>query len=320
MLIKGKDYRAEEAYNEVLNIPDCWVCSSNTIGNGHGEAKLYYGPKTRLGEVFEKDASRIECFVIKEDLISLLELLKVEYLNPKEKYKSSKDFKRLYEERFLKVDSFPDSILPFEITNQKQISGRRGYIKSGESIYHLLREIALPNLCYLSIMRLVNTTDDDDKIYYWKINVDFKLLFAKNRKKAFSERYGKGSAQEGSRPAQPSYRKKLIAEFGGECAVTKADEPQILVASHIKPYKVSSEKERKDPNNGILLSSLYDRLFDRGFITFNPEGKMLISSWLSIENRQKLNVHTNSPSIPLSPEREEYLVYHRKFIFKGILD
>lgn len=100
-----------------------------------------------------------------------------------------------------------------------------------------------------------------------------------------------------SRVGQGYYRQELIRKFNGECAVTKSDVEEILIASHIVPWSKSSDDERLDVDNGILLSPLYDALFDKHLISFTDEGEMLVSNnieaqtnYLNIEKALKIKV------------------------------
>ena len=97
------------------------------------------------------------------------------------------------------------------------------------------------------------------------------------------------------------------------------NDERLLIASHIKPWAVSTDIERLDPKNGFMLSPLYDKLFDRGFITFTDERRMQVSNWLSPQNVRRCGLTDNSfiQLLPLDEKRLEYLAYHREFVFKG---
>ncbi|SED73077.1 HNH endonuclease [Burkholderia sp. WP9] len=73
-----------------------------------------------------------------------------------------------------------------------------------------------------------------------------------------------------ARIGQGRFRADVIAKWGrGEvCALTGAAIPEMLVASHIKPWRKSSNEERLDPMNGLLLAANVDRLFDRNLMSF----------------------------------------------------
>ncbi len=78
-----------------------------------------------------------------------------------------------------------------------------------------------------------------------------------------------------SRVGQGVFRKLLMEKYSGSCIITGLDHPKLLVASHIKPWAVSTNAERLSVDNGLLLSATYDRLFDCGLITFKKTGKYI---------------------------------------------
>ena len=70
-----------------------------------------------------------------------------------------------------------------------------------------------------------------------------------------------------ARKGQGIYRDKMLQECPF-CPITMINDERLLIASHIKPWAVSSDDEKLDPKNGFMLSPLYDKLFDRGLMTF----------------------------------------------------
>ncbi len=121
------------------------------------------------------------------------------------------------------------------------------------------------------------------------------------------------------RVGQNKFRSDLLRSLK-KCPITQIDEQKLLIASHIKPWIHSNNEERLNPNNGFLLSPLYDKLFDKGIglITFTPDKKILISKKLSNENRTRLSVNNMDYILDLPVNgREEFLEYHRKYIFQG---
>lgn len=56
--------------------------------------------------------------------------------------------------------------------------------------------------------------------------------------------------------------------------MTKVERPEHLIASHIRPWRHSSNEQRLDPENGLMLTPNIDHLFDRGFITFSGRGSL----------------------------------------------
>lgn len=74
--------------------------------------------------------------------------------------------------------------------------------------------------------------------------------------------------------------KKLLIERECKCALCGVTDPRILIASHIKPWSVSTNEERLDKNNGLLLCPNHDALFDKHLISFDVHGKIVISQTL----------------------------------------
>lgn len=73
------------------------------------------------------------------------------------------------------------------------------------------------------------------------------------------------------RKGQDYFRRMILTNYGSRCALTGIDIPQLLIASHIIPWEDKKYKQdRLNPCNGICLSALYDKAFDKGLITFSP--------------------------------------------------
>ena len=75
-------------------------------------------------------------------------------------------------------------------------------------------------------------------------------------------------------------------------------------------------QDRLDVNNGLILSALIDRLFDRGLITFDDLGAMIISPCLSFQDRKTCQLD-RPVEILLLKESLRYMEYHRLFVFKA---
>ena len=114
------------------------------------------------------------------------------------------------------------------------------------------------------------------------------------------------------RIGQGDFRDKLIKYWNG-CSVTRYQNTEILIASHIKPWSESTSEERLDSFNGLLLTPNLDKLFDKGFISFDDEGKILISK--SLINFELLGIDKNM-KIAIENKHRKYLNFHRNKIFK----
>ena len=123
-----------------------------------------------------------------------------------------------------------------------------------------------------------------------------------------------GSATINTRIGQAKFRNELIGYWKG-CAVTGIELLEILKASHIKPWSESSDFERLDKYNGLLLNPILDSLFDLGFITFSDAGAMIVSSKIS-DYSTKLGLNSDQTLNRIEDEHKKYLKYHREKIFQ----
>jgi putative restriction endonuclease len=71
--------------------------------------------------------------------------------------------------------------------------------------------------------------------------------------------------------------KERVGQIEARCRITGVENPAHLVASHCKPWRDSTNEERLNGENGLLLTPSIDHLFDRGFIGFEDNGKLIIS-------------------------------------------
>jgi 5-methylcytosine-specific restriction protein A len=114
-----------------------------------------------------------------------------------------------------------------------------------------------------------------------------------------------------SRVGQGAYRKRIIHRWEYQCAVTGFDKLNLLIASHIVPWADSNDNERLDVHNGILLSPTYDALFDRHLITFENNGKIILSNSIETQAFRKIAVTGQEKIQNLSNFNIEYLEKHR---------
>lgn len=126
-------------------------------------------------------------------------------------------------------------------------------------------------------------------------------------------------AQSTQRRGQDKIRKVLL-ETRRRCEVSDLEIPELLRASHIKPWKDSSNAERLDLENVLLLAVNYDAAFDSGLISFNAEtGGIIISPTVPLEQLHLLGIDCQATLPKPSGKRAEYLKWHYAHIFKLIL-
>ncbi|MDE6760599.1 MAG: HNH endonuclease [Lachnospiraceae bacterium] len=116
-----------------------------------------------------------------------------------------------------------------------------------------------------------------------------------------------------ARVNQGIFRDLLLKRYD-KCCLCNVENQALLIASHIKPWAESEPKEKLDVNNGFLMCPNHDRLFDNGYITFNDDGKIIISDRLTENDRLLLNVN-NRMHIDLTENNKKYLKFHRENVF-----
>lgn len=114
-----------------------------------------------------------------------------------------------------------------------------------------------------------------------------------------------------ARIGQGLFRDRLLSYWSG-CSITCCKLTNILIASHIKPWKNSNNRERLDVFNGLLLTPNYDKLFDLGFISFDNGGKIIFSKEFPKSERQILNIDIHTHLTIVDERHREYLAFHRE--------
>lgn len=119
-----------------------------------------------------------------------------------------------------------------------------------------------------------------------------------------------------ARIGQGTYRNALCDYWNG-CAVTGCTINDLLIASHIKPWSASNNKERLDQFNGLLLSPTLDKAFDKGLISFDGAGSIMISPKLSKDTLDQLGISSSMKLSKIDPRHNEYLQWHRDNLFRN---
>lgn len=133
---------------------------------------------------------------------------------------------------------------------------------------------------------------------------EFQSLDQTEKESVVKSRIGQGIFRDG------------VINLWSSCAVTGLNNLTLLRASHIKPWRVSTNDERIDPMNGLLLQPTLDHLFDAGLVTFDDKGEMLISPHLSDEDTKKLGLVQNMKLRKINSKILNYMKYHRTHVFE----
>lgn len=331
MKINGEILPTLSVFPSMMTVPDCVVVSSNKLGHGHGEAKFYISSKDEMYSFYGGEKFTARCFMLKKDLLYYMNAIKNEYLEPSQDYSKKTDFPQLWNERVKMIENLDDVIF-FNISDQYQIAGPRGYINSKDDGYQIIRKIALPLVSYVYVEKVGL---ESDPLFYWKLFVDFDaiwekqngpLVFNYGRQKLNEQTIGKTDRKKQkesqdlrkAREGQGKYREQLLEQCRF-CPFTMISDERLLIASHIKPWAASNDIEKIDPYNGYMLSPLFDKLFDRGFITFTENRHIILSEFISPYTWKQIKLKNDAfiKVLPMDDKRIEYLKFHHQSVFKG---
>jgi len=121
---------------------------------------------------------------------------------------------------------------------------------------------------------------------------------------------------------QSFFRSAILTSYNTKCCITGLNIPELLIASHIKPWKDDAEN-RTNPQNGLCLNALHDKAFDKGFITVTTDYKVKVSKHFDgfqpQNNIEDFFLNYEGFAIAL-PEKfypkKEFLEYHYEVVFK----
>ncbi len=314
-----------------ITIADSAVKSKHKIGKGNGERKIYLsGNVEERISFFDNFESEIRGFVWTQNLIEYLIKSKSEYKNPTYEYKDRKNMPKEYD-RLMEMLSKKNDILMFKV-KKSDVTHAGIYInqdsgKKTDPNWNLIGNIALPRVSRLSILKLSR----EGKIsYYFKVTFgaaeeenseeEIKTILEKLEKSKLKPAEKEAVIQ--ARVGQGTYRRKLLEETS-VCPFTMVDDEHLLIASHIKPWKKSPNREKKDPKNGFVFTPTYDKLFDRGYISFTDDKRLIVSPWLSRYNCERLGLDEGKiiEKLPVIDEKRRiYLAYHRTHVLKKLED
>lgn len=131
------------------------------------------------------------------------------------------------------------------------------------------------------------------------------------------------------KPIPPTEKQQLIKARRGQgifrirvgklehrCRLTRLEDKSLLIASHIKPWRKSTDQEKLDENNGLLLSPHVDRLFDSGLISFADNGAILCASEAIKKVMRRWGLDPEGNAGHFNAAQKEYLSFHRQHVFK----
>lgn len=327
-------------------VPDCFVKRNKLVTEKNkckdkpsgGESRIYIGSQSLLTSsnfftfpnsvkylknIFDS-ADKNLCVFNKDNLLNYMNDAHAEYINPTLNF--FYDITVDYQSYMNKIKNLDDTIY-FTIFNHKgSKDASRFYINSLDDIWTLFRNIALPQISFLTIYKLQNNLGDI--LYYFELTLNEKhsskmkiereksleMTITNDTTISTTERI----ALVKSRNGQGKFRNNVISIMKS-CPFTGISDRTLLRASHIIPWvDCENNHQRLDGYNGLSLTPTYDVLFDKGLISFNNDGSLIISSLLSNDIKNNLNLSDGClyDICNVNGERNFYLNYHRENILK----
>lgn len=351
--IEGREYFIIDSIQN-LRAEDSFIYRKNKLQmfKGNGESRKYVGSYLgqsgeRLSDFFEYEnwgkgietgervytpIQKDNCFFSKSNLLKYMYDARIEYQKQEQAYNF--DISELYTENLDSISELKDEKIYFSIYDVSDFADNklsRAYIRSDNEIWDIWRKIVLPKISYLSILKLlpvIGNKEYQKPLFYFRILLDYQFrsivhpkLIITTTEVEFVEKNKSERIKSTGRQGADIYRKKVI-EHMPQCPFTKVTDEKLLIASHIKPYRVCIKEGRMDQAvdflNGLALTPTYDKLFDQGYITFKDNGDLVCGTLLSSYTWERLNINPNAKNnLRIYPEeRQEYLDYHRKFVFQ----
>jgi len=108
-----------------------------------------------------------------------------------------------------------------------------------------------------------------------------------------------------------------VEDIESACRLTHTVDKRFLVASHMKPWRLSDNVEKLDGNNGLLLAPHVDRLFDKGWISFSDDGAILCADAGIKSLMMQWGLVPESNGGQFNAKQRQYLAFHRANVYRG---
>lgn len=217
----------------------------------------------------------------------------------------------------------------------------KGYIeKNDRELYSIISKCNITSICYYEYALFIYNTYKDTgnftslckkdsaiksiiDLLYWSFgnpeddNNVLQKSIIKNIEYTLSKTPDKTETTSTvkTRLSQDLFRKKLFL-YDPKCKICGLTMAELLIASHSKDWRYSTDKERVNVYNGFLLCAQHDKLYDEGFISFDDDGNILISSEINKNDYHLLNINENI-KIDITQRHKKFLKWHREHKFKN---
>jgi putative restriction endonuclease len=150
-------------------------------------------------------------------------------------------------------------------------------------------------------------TESAPTVDKWEEHIEAEVMNARDI--AETERAAIVQARRG----QGKFRER-VQSVERACRITRVDRPEHLIASHIKPWRDANNDDRLNGENGLMLTPTIDHLFDRGFISFEDKGRVIVSPVADTVSLNRMGIQTAEPMNvgAFTEGQRQYLDYHRE--------
>lgn len=313
---------------------------------GNGEARLFMkGFKEHRVKTFFSDfRDDNEYFFLKSNLLPYINNAAYEYFNQESEYKNKKGYRNDISKRYVDFKKYIillNDVIKITKNKFEISSGDQGhYIRPDDLTncnckkktisdhpWNFFRDITLPKISKIKIDKVRHFAasnyafyfliflDIDNKnfIYHNSYELIQKEIEKINLKYSGIQKMRLIEAQNG----RGFFRHQVLLKMK-ECQITGLADLRFLEAAHIKPWSKSSEDEKIDGYNGIMLTPNCHKLFDIGMISFDEEGKLIKSK--NMPNKDFDKLFRESENIKRlffkNSKTKEYLEWHRLFVFE----
>ena len=333
------NYFEDENIVDIQTVPtvDSFVYNKLMATEGNGEAKLHIGPlkSKKFYLNFFENYSESNVYLIDENYIKkYLDNSNYEFENKTQIYTNTK--KNITKKGY-RVDIIKNRKIAIEHIKKKKFhmspiesheDKGRYYIRPVEKkdlSFDLLRRLGLPNISKIEIVKTIYKTK-----FYFKFRLKMKVdklesynFFLKEAEidviNDIKNRFTDGSPEylnlTLARKGQGVFRDQLLQKFNS-CILTGERNKKLLDAAHIKPWTISSDDEKTDVNNGILLTPTLHRMFDLGYFSIKENAEIIIGKKLEnndyFSNIKDINYKLDPKTLLKS---KEYINWHQENIF-----
>ena len=313
---------ADSFANPALKVNETRVhTNGEEAKKGVGEKRIYCGHDEKaLDEFFRFDLKPI-FFLQKDDLEEYSRAIEQEYLNPQYPYGDGVGATyKIWKENSARLSRLTDERLYLELEHKfddqhryyVNLPRRNKETQHWHDNWDYMREVCLPRVSRLLFVKLIDT--ETGKLYIYIKPFYGGLITGTKKSNISTVKPLKNERGDTARKGQEKYREQVFNRYS-YCVVTHVTDPNLLVACHIKGYAECNLDEQYDKFNGLTMTPTIHSLFDMGYLTFDDNGKMVLSDFFRNNDRRCLNLFGKTIRIELAKESIPYIQWHNEHTF-----